>query len=330
MFFKITCPHCNSPLRVTEPAFGKTVPCPGCNYPVQVPYPAPQSVQTSRGDVSQSSAGSAQREKTTRSSPAKTSSPTTTAGAFDFLKGIDSSYPAANLRATRTPRLSVADMFSGSEREYVFDLLPGEQHLEELIIHHQHLFVVTSGVTRVTLTTRRLLYTATRVFSPFYWILLVLFPPLIFYYVTRISRNRNVSLPLGNIDSVEKRYHPNWLLFILAVLVGIMLANLSASAIGALSNRMNQHVAFAEPSTLNVVVFGLALAVMGIVVLALLLATRAVGIEVRSVGVNGISIRYGPGDIGVSEQRFDAFLQKVHAQMEHMRDQVLQPNAQVT
>ena len=32
-------------------------------------------------------------------------------------------------------------------------------------------------------------------FSPVYWLLLVLFPPLIFYYVVRLSRNRNVRCP---------------------------------------------------------------------------------------------------------------------------------------
>ena len=120
----------------------------------------------------------------------------------------------------------MADMFAGNEKEYVFSLLPGEERLDELTIHHQHLFFVKSGVTRVTLTTHRLLYTATRVFSPVYWLLLVLFPPLIFYYVVRLSRNRNVALPLGSIDSVEKRYRPHWLLFVLAIVVGYIIAGL--------------------------------------------------------------------------------------------------------
>ena len=37
MAFEMKCPHCMKRLRVTEKAFGKTVPCPGCNRPVTVP-----------------------------------------------------------------------------------------------------------------------------------------------------------------------------------------------------------------------------------------------------------------------------------------------------
>jgi len=45
MSFTITCPHCAKTLRVTEPAFGKTVPCPGCGQPIQVEAPP---LETSR------------------------------------------------------------------------------------------------------------------------------------------------------------------------------------------------------------------------------------------------------------------------------------------
>ena len=41
MSFKISCPHCQKGLKVTEPAFGKTVPCPGCNQPISIPFPPP-------------------------------------------------------------------------------------------------------------------------------------------------------------------------------------------------------------------------------------------------------------------------------------------------
>ena len=71
-------------------------------------------------------------------------------------------------------------------------------------------------------------------FSPVYWLLLVLFPPLIFYYVVRLSRDRNVALPLGSIDSVEKRYRPHWLWFVLAIVVGYIVACLCAAAIAAI------------------------------------------------------------------------------------------------
>lgn len=43
MSFTITCPHCSKTLRVTEPAFGKTVPCPGCGQPIEVPWPSASS-----------------------------------------------------------------------------------------------------------------------------------------------------------------------------------------------------------------------------------------------------------------------------------------------
>ena len=39
MTFRMACPHCKRTLKVTEPAFGKTVPCPGCNQPIKVPHP---------------------------------------------------------------------------------------------------------------------------------------------------------------------------------------------------------------------------------------------------------------------------------------------------
>ena len=39
MSFRITCPHCNRGLNITEPAFGKTLPCPGCQQPIKVPHP---------------------------------------------------------------------------------------------------------------------------------------------------------------------------------------------------------------------------------------------------------------------------------------------------
>lgn len=39
MSFQISCPHCKKSLKVTKPAFGKTVPCPGCKKPINVPFP---------------------------------------------------------------------------------------------------------------------------------------------------------------------------------------------------------------------------------------------------------------------------------------------------
>jgi hypothetical protein len=124
-------------------------------------------------------------------------------GGLDFLnESADRSVGPKAWAEAAARGLNLTDMFLGNEKEHVFSLLPGEQRLDELTIDHQHFFIVKSGVERLALTTHRLLYTETRVFSPLYWLLLVLFPPLIFYYAVRVSRNRNVALPLGSVDSV--------------------------------------------------------------------------------------------------------------------------------
>ena len=243
-----------------------------------------------------------------------------TGGAFDFLNGSADGPAHPRAMAKAVQGLNVADMFSGSEKEHVFSLLPGEERLDELTIHHQYLFIVKSGVTRVTLTTHRLLYTATRVFSPVYWLLLVLFPPLIFYYVVRLSRNRNVALPLGSIDSVEKRYRPHWLWFVLAIIVGYIIAGVCSSAVGAVFNGRHQ------PGVLEVIVNWLVLGLLGPAVLILLLATRIVAIKVVSHN-NWFVVWFSSADVGVSEGKFDAFLQSVHVQMERARTMQLQPNS---
>jgi hypothetical protein len=41
MSFKMSCPHCNRTLNLTEKAMGMIVPCPGCNQPVTVPQAPP-------------------------------------------------------------------------------------------------------------------------------------------------------------------------------------------------------------------------------------------------------------------------------------------------
>ena len=137
---------------------------------------------------------------------------------------------------------------------------------------------------------------------------------MIFYYVFRISRNRNVAMPLGSIDSVEKRYRPNGLLFILALIIGYIFAGLCTAAIGVLFHQSRDHA-----SWLQMIVQSLVAGLAGPAILILLLATRIVGFEVRSRGGSRLFIRFSPGDAGVSEETFDAFFQKVHAQMERAR-----------
>jgi hypothetical protein len=334
MPIKISCPHCTRALNVTEPAFGKTVPCPACNQPIKVPYPVQPSGQTNQVAAPILQSEAAQNgdpmPDSARPMPAGMPPMPSSDGAFDFLNRDTAGLASSKTLSNAVRGMNLGDMFAGNEKEYVFCLLPGEERLDELTIHHQHLFLVKAGVTRLTLTTNRLLYTATRVFSPVYWLLLVLFPPLIFYYAARLSRNRNVALPLGSIDSVEKRYRPNWLWFVLAIVVGHIVASLCSSAIGAVFSRTHPHTMFGESSALEVVVYWLVLGVLGLAVLVLLLATRIVGIEVRSRGSNRFSIHFGSADVGVSEQTFDSFLQKVHVQMEHARILQLQPNSAAT
>jgi hypothetical protein len=221
-------------------------------------------------------------------------------------------------------------MFLGNEKECVFSLLPGEQRVAELTIHHQHFFVVKAGVTRAILTTQRLLYTKTCVFSPVYWLLLVLFPPLIFYYVARLPRNRNVALPLGSIDSVEKRYCPNWLLFVLAILLGYLIALLCSAAFGTVFQRPHQHGLPGESSAMEFMVNGLVLGLVAPLVLIMMLATRMVRFVVRSRGGVDVPIWFSAGDSGVSEETFDAFFQKVHVEMENARTLQTQRNGPAT
>jgi hypothetical protein len=225
--------------------------------------------------------------------------------------------------------LNFTEMFLGKEKEHIFHLLPGEEHVDELTIHHQHVFFMQAGITRVTLTTHRILYTATRVFSPVYWLLLVLFPPLIFYYAARVARNRNLSMPLGGIDSVEKRYWPNGLMFLVAIILAYMVASLSGKAVATVFGGAQQHALLGEFQLLEWTVTGIVTGLLSPAVLILLLATRMVGIDVRSKN-NKFPIRYSPGDRGVSEGKIDSFLQNVHAAMVHARQLQLQRQPMVT
>ncbi len=206
-------------------------------------------------------------------------------------------------RVSILPPWNWADMVSGKEKEDVFQLVPGEKVLDGFTVRHQHFLIVRRGITRVTLTTHRVLYTATRVFSPAYWLLVTVFPPLILYYVFRISLNRNVSVPLSSIDSVEKRYRPNWLLFILATLAAYLLAGLCTFAAMLMGNAV---LAWAA----RILTFGLA----GPALLVLLLKTRVPGIDVGSDN-NQFSVQLGASDAGVSEARIDTFIERLCAQV---------------
>jgi hypothetical protein len=317
MSFKMNCPHCGRTLNVTEPAFGQTVPCPGCNRPVEVPHPS--EVPSPPPQSPAPGAGRASEGRESHVPPEMPAMPPTVE-TFAFLN-LDGDAPARRgAPAGAVQGLNLADMFAGIEKEHVFRLLPGEEPLQELMIEHQHFFVINSGITRITLTTQRLLYSATRVFSPVYWLLLVLFPPLMLYYIYRMIRNRSVSMPLDSIDSVEKDFRPNWLLFILATLAAYLLAAVCAMAVVMASDHPDEHMVLVW--TVRSIVLGLSAPA----VLALLLATRVFRFVVRSDGANRFAIAYNPGDRGVSEESFDDFFDSVHSQMEYVRTLRLQSN----
>ncbi len=306
------CPQCGVMLRLAQGLHGKNVRCKKCGATLAVSAD-PWALYLINGAPAAPAGPPPSSSRLPAGMPPVPETPETD-GTFDFLNSSGGGPASPKALAQAVQNLNVTDMFSGNEKEYVFSLLPGEERLDELTIHHQHVFVVKAGVTRVTLTTHRLLYTATRVFSPVYWLLLVLFPPLILYYVVRMSRNRNVSLPLDSIDSVEKRYRPNWLIFLVAVILGYIVAILCGKAATILS------------SQLEGIVTGVMVGLLSPVVLVVLLATRIVGIEVRSRN-NRFSIRYSPEDRGVSEVKIDAFFQNVHAAAEHARPS--QPNSTI-
>ena len=216
---------------------------------------------------------------------------------------------AGGTHATVEVDPGASDAFQESERVFEFDLMPGEQVVDELLIFHRVLFVFRSGVTKITLTNARLLYNATRVFSPVYWIALALCPPLIWYYPLRIGKNRHVALSLRNIDSIEKRYRANWLVFFSALLV----CGLIARTVMLLENSFGHWLLAAGEYLLAIQVLTnfIVFLVMGPLILLCLLKTRIVSMLVRSAN-NVLTVHFGVLDRGVSAERFDAFIQQVN------------------
>jgi DNA-directed RNA polymerase subunit M/transcription elongation factor TFIIS len=245
-----------------------------------------------------------------------------TGDALNFFTQTVNPPATPDMLVERDRNLNLTDMLIGNEKEHIFFLLPGEQRLDELTIHHRHFFIVRQGITRLTLTTHRVLYTTTRVFSPLYWLLVILFPPLILYYVVRILLNRNVLIPLENVDSVEKKYKPNWLLFILMFLLGNVLATLSAQAVSIYVGGQYQFALFLK---INSILAGL----LAPALLVLLLTTRVVGIQVRSRN-NNFFVQFKSGDRGVSEQHFDSFVQNLYAAVLRVKTFAAQPNFPAT
>lgn len=345
---RVFCPHCRTEHEIPDNLAGTRVRC--ANPACQKPFAAPATAKKSTGARTSAPSwpGVSDHPSQTPSDSGAAAKPAAAVppplSGSDRSFDVDTESPRRSAEPSgfmkRVQRLNLSDMVLGKEKEYVFPLLPGEERLEELTIRHQHLFVVQSGVTRVTLTTHRLLCTKTKVFSPAYWLLLAIlgFTPLIYYYAFRISRNRNVSMPLGSIDSADKRYRPNWLLLIVAVIAASIVVNLCARAVTApfgpsreeTSARGDdagnpQYPGFFVPSRTSMqnddstwpYVFALFVlwGLLAPALLVLLLATRGVAIVVYSQN-NKFWFGAGHADTGGSEEGVDAFLLRVHAQME--------------
>ena len=188
---KMECPHCKRPLNVTEAAFGKILPCPGCSQPIKVPLPsfhashadAPRGRSAEYDGAEHNGDGASD---SARPLPAGMPPMPDQGRPFDFLDGATGGSQPPRRPPNGAHGLDLSDMFMGNEKEIVFHLLPNEEVLGEVTIYHKHLSIVDKGITRITLTTQRLLYTTTRVFSPAYWLLLVLIHPLIWYYLFRV------------------------------------------------------------------------------------------------------------------------------------------------
>jgi hypothetical protein len=310
MSFTIDCPRCSRTLNVTEKAYGKTLPCPGCNQLLQVPHPAQASPQASRvGATPPPWAGTWQNGQAppepARSLPPGMPPMPPSGESLDFLSADGGGHAGPRALAKAAQGLNFADMFLGKEKESIFKLLPDEDVLGEVTIHHKHFGIVDKGVTRVTLTNRRLLYTSTRVFSPLYWLLVALFWPLILYYALRIACNRSGSLSLGSVDSVEKRYFPNWTLLILILMVGYVMIALCIVAL--------RQIVGDSPGFLFAVTHVLA-GLLAVGLLILLLATRGPWMLIVS-GNNRFPISRRPGDVGGEETELDAFFQKVNIEV---------------
>ena len=284
---EISCPKCAKTYQARATVLGKKTRCKACGHDFVV----------SRVD----------------GEPEGTAAPPQIDNSKTIPEGLSSH---ARWKADVESRRKASDAFQESERVFEFDLMPGEQVVDELVIFHRVLFVFRSGVTKVTLTNARVLYNATRVFSPIYWIALALCPLLIWYYPLRIGKNRHVSLSLQNIDSIEKKYRANWLVLLSACLAGV----LTSRMVMLLENSFGHWLLAAGEYLLAIQVLTnfIVFLVVGPLILLFLLKTRIVSMFVRSAN-NLVTVHFGVLDRGVSEERFDAFIQKVNHAKEDCR-----------
>ena len=323
---RVFCPHCRTEHDVQEDLAGTRLRC--ANSVCQQLFTVPSALRKGAGARSSTPSSPGVRGAAPRATEASHDPGMAARGeppplpgspqAVDRLDdhGADSS--GTRLSGRGHQDFSLTDMFLGKEKEQVFLPLPGERRVDEVTIGHQHLVIIQRGLTRVTLTTHRVLYTTTRVFSPAYWVALALFFPLLFYYAFRILQNGSVAIPLTSIDSVEKRYWPNWLVLVLSAILAYSVAGLAAFGVMAMVGdfRTNWLVVFAVRCAI--------LGVAGPALLVLLLSIRSVSIAVRSRN-NSFTVRIPQFAPGVSEERIDSFLQKMQAEMERAKDRQSRP-----
>ena len=146
MAFKINCPDSPRTLNVTGAAFGKTVPCPGCSQSIKVPLRRGRRLSRALGRRRRGR----EREKRPRDGNAAAPLPPgmppmpEARGRARFL-----TRPAPGPRLSRRSsgqggqRLDLADMFAGNGEGVCVRSPPRRGTVDELTIHHQHLFVVS-------------------------------------------------------------------------------------------------------------------------------------------------------------------------------------------
>lgn len=272
---RVFCPKCRTEHEVSDDLAGSRVRCanPECRQTFTIPTNAGKGAGTRRLAPSfpenRENADGATPDSGSSSKSAPLSPPPLSGAdrPFEVDTGSPKHRTGASRFANQVQRLNLADMVMGKDKEHVFPLLPGEERIDELEFDEIHLFFIRRGIIRVTLTSHRLLYTKTRVFSPFYWLLLVLCFPLIFYYLFRISRNMSVAIPLASIDSYEKRYFPNWALLIVAAVLSYLIAGVFVFAVMMAVDKPEDSIVLAW--TIRSTVLG----VLGPALLVLLLAT---------------------------------------------------------
>ncbi|MFH1269101.1 MAG: hypothetical protein ABIK89_25520, partial [Planctomycetota bacterium] len=222
MATKLNCPYCGETFPYDRSLAGRSGLCSYCNKPIKVPLveELPEELQE---ELRQEEAKTQEKQK--RKYQRKQER---------YLKQIEKEEKRS--RTTKS-HAEWSHPFLGKTNESEFEWIPGEEIIDQLTITHRVLFVFRRGVTRVTLTNHRVLYSAMEVFSPLYWIVLALLPFVIVSYLFRIRANRSVSIPLDKVDSVEKCYKPNWFAFVLCMAIVGLVSYVAGTLATSLSNR---------------------------------------------------------------------------------------------